>query len=141
MANSITVKRGSEAARKQKAWIDHARKATEAREVALHKCPKWARKAIRNAIPDAGHVLDVSGGVPSSFDGVHLFDHWGTSRIERHGYTGPTLVTEPYGYREHVEAALRFADLIGCNVEIGRASWWFPGSTVRIEFYPKDTTP
>ena len=68
-----------------------------------------------------------------------LFDHWGTSRTVRRGAADvPTLCTEPYAGRRHVEMALRFADWLGCDVEIGGASWWYPSHTVRIEFLPRE---
>lgn len=105
------------------------------------KIPPWAKKSIRAAIR-----RDTGRAAPQFFDDVfnrkewsspRLFDHYGTSRIERLGYEGASLVTEPYGSRAHIESAFRFADWIGCEVEIGGAAWWYPGWTVRIEFYPK----
>ena len=136
---------------KQREWIDAARAATNAREVKLHEAPRWAREAIKarakaDGIPAplssliGGHVWairDVDHFLLAYDGNVRLFDHWGTSEIRAYGYSGPSLVAEPYAGRAHVEAALRFADWLGCDVEIGRASWWFPNHTTRFEFYPR----
>jgi hypothetical protein len=130
----------------QDAWIEAARKATGARPVTLHKVPRWAYNAMRAAIAKAPtdkqvhSVFDaeqlLAGAYVPGCASVRLFDHWGTSKIERDGYSGPSLVTEPYAGRDHIEGALCFADWLGCEVEIGMASWWYPNNTVRIEFYP-----
>lgn len=138
----------------QREWIAEARRATNARSVKLHEAPRWAREAIKARAKAEGTKAPLSstigGRVWATRDiehfllnyggAVRLFDHWGTSELECHDYKGPSLVAEPYGAREHIEAALRFADWLGCNVEIGGASWWYPGSTVRIEFYPRATS-
>lgn len=126
-------------AREQREWIRAAREATNSRPVVLHKIPKWARHAIQKAYRDegdsAGTYLDTKVTNDERWRG--LFDHWGSSKIQRYNYSGPTFVTEPYACRGHIEKALRFADWIGCDVEIGGVSWWYPDNTTRIEFYPK----
>lgn len=126
--------------RQHREWIEAARAATGAREVVLNKLPSWARRAIRAALRREGAPARIDGfdACVEALHSIHrwrvrLFDHWGESK--RHGE--PTLVAEPYADREHIEAALTFADWIGCEVKIGGASWWYPGSTTRIEFYPR----
>lgn len=121
-------------------WIANARTATGAREVRLNKIPLWARRSIQRAYraegTRAGHLLDVA--LLGDDRWRHLFDHWGTSHIpSSNGVDTQTFCTEPYAGRWHIETALRFADWIGCDVRIGGASWWYPGSTVRIEFLPR----
>jgi hypothetical protein len=128
----------------QREWIENARRATAARAVRLNKIPPWARQAIRRAYRAEGErprgFLDMTVVNDNRWRG--LFDHWGTSRIAyRDKPDVQTLCTEPYAGREHIEMALRFADWLGCEVEIGLASWWFPGSTVRIEFVPRREGP
>jgi len=121
---------------RQREWIENARRATRARPVVLNKFPRWARLSIQRAYRGKGspprHFLDMTLVNDDRWRG--LFDHWGTSRWgdER------TLCTEPYAGRQHIEMALRFADWLGCDVDIGGASWWFPGNTVRIEFRPRE---
>lgn len=128
----------------QAEWIANARQATAARPVRLNKIPRWARQAIRHAyrkecVRPVRH-LDMDVINDDRWQG--LFDHWGTSRIERtDGLHIDTFCTEPYAGRAHIEMALRFADWIGCEVRIGGASWWYPGSTVRIEFVPRPERP
>lgn len=123
----------------QREWIENARRATDARPVRLNKIPRWARHAIQRAYREeggrSGRYLDMTVVNDERWRG--LFDHWGTSQIRCSTYVGPSLVTEPYGGRQPIEMALRFADWIGCDVEIGRASWWYPNYTMRIEFLPR----
>lgn len=128
----------------QAEWIANARRATAARPVRLNKIPRWARQAIQRAYRQegerAGRFLDMTLVSDDRWRG--LFDHWGTSHIAyRDRPDVPTFCTEPYAGRPHIEMALRFADWLGCDVEIGLASWWFPGSTVRIEFVPRPERP
>lgn len=130
-------------------WIRNARRATGSIEVILNKVPTWASRAVRAALRRDGRQT-TRGLVVSHFllndtrFDARLFDHWGSSMIRVPGYTGPSLVTEPNANARHIQAARDFAKWLGCEVEIGGASWWYPGSTVRIEFYPRpfeDETP
>jgi hypothetical protein len=128
----------------QQVWIENARRATAARPVRLGKIPKWARQVIQRAYREeggrAGRYLDMTILNDDRWRG--LFDHWGASQIAyRDGSVTPTFCTEPYAGRRHVEMALQFADWLGCDVEIGGSSWWYPGSTVRIEFCPRAADP
>lgn len=127
------------------AWIETARRATGARKVRLHSIPAWARSALRVRYRDEprrafGGCVKLAMINDERWCG--LFDHWGTSELpEGVGCERKTLCTEPYGGRAEIEAALRFADWIDCDVEIGGASWWYPGSTVRIEFRQREGSP
>ena len=107
------------------------------RAVDVHRADQ---RAYRQEGGRAGGFLDMTLVSDDRWRG--LFDHWGTSHIAyRDRPDVPTLCTEPYAGRPHIEMALRFADWLGCDVEIGLASWWFPGSTVRIEFVPRPERP
>jgi hypothetical protein len=128
----------------QAVWIESARRATDARPVRLNRIPPWARQAIRRAYRAEGDRSgrDLVMAVVNDDRWNGLFDHWGTSRMPLRGIPDvPTLCTEPYAGRRHIEMALRFADWLRCDVRIGEASWWYPGSTVRIEFVPRDERP
>jgi len=128
----------------QALWIDNARRATDARPVRLNRIPTWARQAIRGAYRAEGQRpgRDLVMAVVNDGRWNGLFDHWGTSQIARREKPDvPTLCTEPYAGRPHIEMALKFADWLGCEVWIGGASWWYPGSTVRIEFVPRADRP
>ena len=127
----------------RKEWIENARRATDARPVVLNKIPRWARRAIQIAYRAERSTWRYLGGPAMAIlnDGRWrgLFDHWGTSTFPRaDGPDVQTLCTEPYAGREEIEAALRFADWLGCDVQIGGAAWWYPGETVRIEFLPRE---
>lgn len=125
----------------QELQIERDREATGAIPVVLNKIPKWALAALRRA-----QRRDRDGGVPFVSPALYLIndprwtrllDHTGSSTYRGPDYSGPSFVTEPYADDTTADTARAFADWLGCSVHIGGPSWWYPGSTTRIEFYPR----
>jgi hypothetical protein len=59
-----------------------------------------------------------------------LLDHWGTT--EDNGRE--EFVTEPYGL--NFELAAAFAEMLGLEWRYSANSWWYPGHTFRVSFFP-----
>ena len=121
--------------------IQRARELLKPSPVRLHHVPGWLTKRIKQRLgrlPGCHYADDRLREVASMAAGSVMcdswLDHWGSTTHRGR----KAFVTEPYADRSHIEAALRFADLLGLQVEFAANSWWYPGSTLRIAFYLPD---
>lgn len=97
--------------------------------VELHQVPTWAKRRLLAVIGQRS-ITNVEGLIPGF---QRIFDHWGRSLSD-------SLVCEPYARNADpglIEKVRRIADGLGVCYSIGNpwASWWYPGKTLRIEFF------
>jgi hypothetical protein len=117
-------------------YIDAARAVLKPTPVELHKIPRWLSVRLYQArqegkihvkpnMPSYCLLYAVAG--PDSFDWL---DHWGTTTVDGE----VEFVSELYSL--NLKAAKRFAKLLGLKWRYSANSWWYPGWTYRISFYP-----
>lgn len=103
--------------------------------VQLHVMPTWAKKRFL-AVCGSRSFTNVEFSIP----GPRIFDHWGQS-------LSGSLVGEPYYPVDNPELRAKVQQIatgLGVSFSIGSpwSSWWFPGKTVRVEFFETpDSTP
>lgn len=127
--------------RGSKEWIEDARLVLKPLQVKLNHVPNWFRKAVIKAFPKQGISSGADVGL---FLLNHAYrhgwlDHWGSSNRILNGEPISVFVTEPYQI-DHLDllAVSGLADKLNCCYGVFANSWWFPGSTLRIEFWPKE---
>lgn len=127
----------SQATIDQAIWIEQARKLLGPSPVRLHHVPGWFSKAIRKAYgrsrptTPAGEAMQ---GLLRHHWTERWLDHWGSTRH----CAQVAFVAEPYGITEQEVALIAtIASDLGCDWRLCSNSWWYPGSTLRILFYPK----
>jgi hypothetical protein len=118
-------------------WIAEARKVFDPTPVRLHHRPKWFMQLLAAAKrrnphgPAAGFYEDLRRGSWK----LDWMDHWG-STVLLNGT--PAFVSEPYGITSETLAEVEaIAEECGCYANVSANSYWYPGSTIRIEIYPK----
>lgn len=138
-----TISIGAESsvsARLQIAEIEFHREILGISPVMLHKMPGWWMR--RACYADKGwgridaeqsmYVLEQRTGMA-----MRIIDHWGQSKT-RDGHCA--FVTEPYlPYWDSrvMSAVQQIAGWLGVHFNIYDVweSWWYPGHTIRIEFF------
>lgn len=118
------------------ASIEFLRKTHSIRDVILHEMPLWFMRRVCAVNGGYGRVRAESE-MYRLCEGAQLWDHWGKSMT----YGGQSaMVSEPYADMDKaIEWAEAIATTLGILVtvypESSMKSWWFPGETMRIEFY------
>ena len=126
----------SEAASKQEEFIQAARKLLKPGAIKLWGAPVWFKKAYRKSF--GGCKRTEYGDVVTRLANNHGFawlDHFGESVW----YSGEKIfVSEPYQItnKDHSQIS-ELARELDCEYRISSNSWWYPGHTIRIEFYEK----
>lgn len=115
--------------------IAAAREILDPSPVRLHHVPNWLRMQIiaksgRPPFTSAGwavlqHAIRVT-------DADAAFDHWGSTKWGEH----LALCSEPYLSLSGVDAAKRFAAHYCLRLDISPNSYWFPGATTRLVWFP-----
>jgi hypothetical protein len=126
--------------------IREAREVMKPSPVKLNRVPLWlkkrliaAKKAGKFDTDDDRYTRDdiyyaAAQAVQTVYrfrDASDLLDHWGTT--DWYDWKD-AFVTEPYHHPAQV--AKSFADLLGLEWNESPNSWWNPGETFRIVFYP-----
>jgi len=95
-----------------------------AKKYTLHKVPAWLTKRLRaqgRTLAGNGDWRDHMGSYKAS-DGTEVF------------------VSEPYDLTgDKLRGALEFADSVEAFLHVSPVSSWYPGVTVRLEFWPEAT--
>jgi hypothetical protein len=126
-----------------KEYIRQARDLMPVAEVKQWAMPKWFLDRLRRAIRDGRFVTEFAESPTTALTSNKLtrgwLDHWGSSRNVRKCIPADRVfVSEPYelciGKLNRIQ---RFADLLGLYWMLCARSWHYPGSTFRIEFWPK----
>lgn len=102
------------------------------------KVPTWMRKRLLS-LKAEGRIKAFSNSnnqllagllakIPAKYS---WFDHDGTSIVDG----CEIFVNEPYHY--YAEPNQAFADLLDCELYVLANSWWYPGWTIRVAFWPK----
>jgi hypothetical protein len=99
----------------------------------------WLKKRIRLAIKSR-RIETAYSDADSVLLNCNLtkrwLDHWGTSNTPRHKQT---FVAEPYDVTASTVASVdQFAEILGLDWCLRANSYWFPGNTFRIEFWPRE---
>lgn len=122
--------------------IRHLRRELNPNPVKLHEVPEWVRRACLKIVKGKRWRGSSTRGPVVLEDAVNLCsrdgwcDHWGTVVINGK----QCLASEPYGMTaESMKSAIEFAEKIGARLEIDSNSWWFPGRTVRLTFFPPNS--
>lgn len=124
--------------RQEARWLDFARELLGATEVRLHHVPNWLRRAILKVVPTpargctTGHAC-LDRALHHTGDRGWC-DHYGSTTL-----AGKLVfVSEPYLSLGDLDAARRFADLLGVELSISPLSWWYPSSTTRLILWPPE---
>jgi hypothetical protein len=133
----------------QRASVEQARRIEWSRQVLhtssveLHKVPNWLRYKLMAANKRRGwQPAGGRGGVfqlqtflsRSGLNSTGWCDHWGTAyEATGHGFD---FVAEPYLSPSHLSESFRFSIAIGVRAYVSANSWWYPGRTIRLGFYP-----
>jgi hypothetical protein len=104
-------------------------------DLRLHKLPRWLHRALRR-LPDSILGYQHHGMAWWLGSTPDWLDHWGY-------YLAPdgreVFVTEPYHVEgEAVAEMLELAHAVGATLRISPVSAWYPGWTIRVEFWPTD---
>lgn len=115
---------------------DELRRLMQVKEVQLNRVPAWLKKKSRQVV-----------GVPKStvwdlffkFGATNLLDHWGMISGES------DFISEPYVNVDCIardfQAVLALAKAIDCRLILSFCSWWYPGRTIRLTFFPNSIPP
>jgi hypothetical protein len=130
----------------QERSIDEARRVLRPIEVALGDRPKWLgpRIAAFRRKHDLG-AMSVSMAFENTVGLIcpepYWLDHWGRCRKGSAACCyaiGDILVAEPYNFYSATAKSLDiFCKKLDLEWHVSSNSWWYPGSTVRIEIHPK----
>ena len=130
-------------------FIAHAREVLRPSKVKINHMPGWLTKRMLVAkkagkfsslfLSRSGSnmMVEILAAMPRL---SHWADHFGSTILARGG-KGPRefFVAEPYGLTEQSAlGAIQFAEMLDLGIEIDANSWHYPGSTVRIIFWPKE---
>lgn len=126
-------------AKKQRENIEKVRGILNPVEVKLDKWPVWFKKRFKEK---TGKPFSWTSGAETHMvceaAGVrNFFDHWGTSKVGEEIF----LISEPYASTEDFLSAIQFAKFYDLKIRIYPNSFWYPGSTTRIEFSEKKNAP
>lgn len=130
--------------RQQELRIKAARELLEPTPVRLHHFPLWMKQAMNRVAKARGFTFTRDSIMPlGRFEELlhslmapeirhknARLDHWGSSRTANE----ESFVSEPYGMTVEAFAAWElFAELAGLKCCLSPNSYWYPGSTMRIE--------
>lgn len=99
-------------------------------KVVYHKIPVWLDRLLKPKVKEMG-LYSVEELLTFRRKWV---DHWGKAITPR----GEVFVCEPYSlHDESMWSILGFCDEYGLRCHVDPKSSHYPGSTIRLEFYPR----
>jgi hypothetical protein len=130
----------------QSEYIRQARALLGSEQVKQGRIPMWLKRRLVQAVKDGrlesrwpAELRFAEDILQNDAPTRGWLDHWGSARSSRCYVKGGMFVSEPYDLCPDKMVKIdQFALLLQLDWHVLAKSWHYPGSTFRLEFWPRE---